>query len=35
MAINQLCGRHELTLLSTDKDFNHAAKHVSFKLWGA
>lgn len=29
----QLCGRHELTLLSTDKDFAHAAQHVPFKLW--
>ena len=31
----QLCGRHELTLLSTDKDIVHAAKHVPFKLWRA
>lgn len=29
----QLCGRHDLTLLSTDKDFIHAARHVPFKLW--
>jgi predicted nucleic acid-binding protein len=29
----QLCGRHDLTLLSTDKDFVHAARHVPFKLW--
>jgi len=29
----QLCGRHELTLLSTDKDFVHAAVHVPFRLW--
>ena len=29
----QLCGRHELTLLSTDNDFVHAAQHVPFKLW--
>lgn len=29
----QLCGRHELTLLSTDKDFAHAAVHVPFSLW--
>jgi predicted nucleic acid-binding protein len=29
----QLCGRHELTLLSTDKDFVHAARIVPFKLW--
>lgn len=30
----QLCGRYELTLLSTDKDFANAAPHVPFKLWG-
>jgi len=29
----QLCGRHDLTLLSTDKDFAHAASHVPFNLW--
>ena len=29
----QLCGRHELTLLSTDNDFVHAARHVPFELW--
>ena len=29
----QLCGRHELTLLSTDQDFAHAARHVPFRLW--
>ncbi|MCA0240470.1 MAG: PIN domain-containing protein [Proteobacteria bacterium] len=29
----QLCGRHELTLLSTDKDFAHAAMQVPFRLW--
>ncbi len=29
----QLCGRHELTLLSTDNDFAHAAALVPFKLW--
>ncbi len=29
----QLCGRHELTLLSSDKDFVHAARHVPFRLW--
>jgi predicted nucleic acid-binding protein len=29
----QLCGRHELTLLSTDKDFVHAAQHVPLRLW--
>ncbi len=31
----QLCGRHELTLLTTDMDFANAAPHVPFKLWGA
>ena len=30
----QLCGRYELTLLSTDKDFANAVLYVSFKLWG-
>jgi predicted nucleic acid-binding protein len=29
----QLCGRYELTLLSTDRDFAHAAVHIPFKLW--
>jgi predicted nucleic acid-binding protein len=30
----QLCGRYELTLLSSDQDFEHAARHAPFKLWG-
>lgn len=30
----QLCGRYELTLLSADRDFSHAAPHVPVKLWG-
>ncbi len=29
----QLCGRHDLTLLSSDRDFEHAAGLVNFKLW--
>ncbi len=29
----QLCGRYDLTLLSTDRDFQHASKHVPFKRW--
>jgi predicted nucleic acid-binding protein len=29
----QLCGRHDLTLLSADKDFSNAAAFVPFKLW--
>lgn len=31
--IAQLCIRHALTLLSTDHDFRHAAKHCKLKLW--
>lgn len=31
--IAQLCIRHGLTLLSTDKDFAFAAKHTKLKLW--
>lgn len=33
--IAQVCIRHGLTLLSTDRDFAHAAKHCSLKLWAA
>jgi predicted nucleic acid-binding protein len=29
----QLCGRYDLTLLTTDQDFTFAADHVPFKLW--
>jgi predicted nucleic acid-binding protein len=29
----QLCIRHELMLLTTDKDFVHAAKHCPLLLW--
>ncbi len=29
----QLARRHELVLLSTDSDFQSAAKHVDFRLW--
>ena len=29
----QLCVRHDLILLTTDKDFFHAMKHVPFRLW--
>jgi len=32
--IAQLCIRHQLTLLSTDQDFVHAAKHSKLRLWG-
>lgn len=30
----QLCGRYDLTLLSSDKDFANAARHIPFKRWG-
>jgi predicted nucleic acid-binding protein len=33
--IAQLCIRHELTLLTTDKDFVHAAKHCPLSVWPA
>ncbi|MBU6259014.1 MAG: PIN domain-containing protein [Burkholderiales bacterium] len=29
----QLCGRYDLTLLSSDRDFAHASSHVPFKIW--
>jgi predicted nucleic acid-binding protein len=29
----QLCGRYDLTLLSTDQDFQHASRHVPFQRW--
>jgi predicted nucleic acid-binding protein len=29
----QLCIRHDLTLLTTDKDFTHAAKHCALRIW--
>ena len=31
----QLCIRHQLTLLTTDKDFTHAAKHCPLRVWPA
>ena len=31
--IAQLCVRHGLMLLTTDRDFAHAAKHSRLKLW--
>lgn len=31
--IAQLSIRHGLTLLSTDRDFTHAAPHVGIRLW--
>jgi predicted nucleic acid-binding protein len=31
----QLCIHHDLTLLATDRDFVHIAKHSALKLWKA
>lgn len=31
----QLCLRHELTLLTTDHDFLHIAKHLPLRVWSA
>lgn len=31
----QLCVRHELTLLSTEKDLVHAAKYCALRVWPA
>lgn len=31
----QLCVRHDLTILTTDKDFTHAAKHCALRVWPA
>ena len=33
--IAQLCVRHDLSLLSTDEDFEHIARHTSLKIWRA
>jgi predicted nucleic acid-binding protein len=29
----QLCQRYELTLLTTDQDFQAASRHVEFRFW--
>jgi predicted nucleic acid-binding protein len=29
----QLCIRHKVTLLTTDKDFTHAARHCPLHIW--
>ena|SRR5258705_4132957 len=31
--IAQLCIRNDLTLLTTDQDFRHAAKHCRLRIW--
>lgn len=33
--IAQLCIGHDLTLLTTDKDFLHAARHCTLRVWPA
>ena len=33
--IAQLCVRHDLTLLTTDQDFTHVAKHCPLRVWPA
>lgn len=33
--IVQLCIRHDLTLLTTDQDFTHAARHCPLRVWPA
>lgn len=33
--IAQLCIRHDLTLLSTDRDFERVSNHAALKLWRA
>lgn len=30
----QLCLRHDLVMLSTDRDFEHMAGHVPLSIWG-
>jgi predicted nucleic acid-binding protein len=32
--IAQLCIENQLTLLSTDKDFEHIARHSNLEVWG-
>jgi len=31
----QLCIRHQLTLLTTDQDFAHVARHCQLRIWSA
>jgi predicted nucleic acid-binding protein len=31
----QLCIRHDLTLLTTNRDFTHAARHCPLRVWPA
>ena len=31
--IAQLCIAHDLTLLTTDDDFRHAARHIPLRVW--
>jgi predicted nucleic acid-binding protein len=29
----QMCVRHQLVLLSADRDFEHASRHIRFQRW--
>jgi len=31
----QLCVRHDLLMLSTDRDFHRAAQHIDLRVWSA
>jgi predicted nucleic acid-binding protein len=31
--LTRLCLRHDLLLLTTDRDFEHMARHVPLRLW--
>jgi hypothetical protein len=31
----QLCIRHDVMLLTTDKDFTHVAKHCPLRIWAS
>lgn len=31
--LGQLCLRHDLTLLTTDEDFSHMARHCELRIW--
>jgi len=31
----QLCARHDLLMLTTDRDFHQAARHISLRVWSA
>jgi len=31
----QLCTRHDLLMLTTDRDFHQAARHIGLRVWSA